>query len=345
MDTLAPKEDRYRIISMLFLVVGISIVLMSVGGVAFKSLWEGVAGTKLPTFEELGKVELTRPQSLGMALQMIFTQVMIFGLPAVIGAVLLGHVKWFTGFPGRPKWVQLSLVPLVILFVLPIVNAIYIPESQINFGEGMQEVESALKEAETKTEASLEPVLKYLPFLSLIAIALFPAVCEELFFRGFLQQSLRSVMNVHVAVMVTAFIFSLVHGQIYGFFSRWLLGVALGYLVIYANSLWPAILAHFLYNGFQVVLFSMQLNGRIDAADLEKTESMSWWMVLLSVVLLGGVFWMYKRFWEPLPELPTRPRPAFDVYSHDGEDADQAPSASARGIDQPPTRRGEEEEE
>ena len=345
MNSLVPKEDRYRIVSMLFLVVGISIVLMSVGGVVFKSIWEGVAGTKLPTFEELGEVELTRSQSLGMALQMIFTQVTIFGLPALIGAILLGHFKWFTGFPGRPKWAQLALVPLVILLVLPIVNAVYIPESQLDFGEGMQEVETALKEAETKTEASLEPVLENFPLLSLIAIALFPAVCEELFFRGFLQQSLRSVMNVHVAVVVTAFIFSLVHGQIYGFFSRWLLGMALGYLVIYANSLWPAILAHFVYNGFQLVPFSMQLNGRIDAQAIEDSEQLSWWMVLLSAVLLGGVFWMYKRFWEPLPDWPTRPRPAFDVYSHDGEDADQAQSASKRGIDQSSTRFGEEEKE
>ena len=323
MNTIADKDERYRILSMIFMVVGFAIVLMSVGSTLLGGLIEAITGTALPSFDELGTVAISKPQSLGLAIQMMLTQILVFGLPAMAGALLLRDMRWYTGFPGRPQLVQLALVPLIVAFILPLVNLVYIPEDAINLGDSFKAIEDALKDAETKASASLEPVLKNYPGLSLIAIAVFPAIFEELFFRGFLQQSLRRLMNVHVAVLLTAFIFSFIHGQVYGFFSRWLLGVALGYLVVYANSIIPSILAHLVYNGFQVVLVSKQLNGEIDDAVMAETESFGVWATLLATAVVIGLYWTYRRFYVPLPAPPSRPSPAFDVYSHHGEDPAQ----------------------
>ena len=54
--------------------------------------------------------------------------------------------------------------------------------------------------------------------------------------------------NIHAAVWMAAFLFSAIHLQFHGFLPRMVLGAGLGYLVIYSNSLWPAIAAHIFNN-------------------------------------------------------------------------------------------------
>lgn len=92
--------------------------------------------------------------------------------------------------------------------------------------------------------------------LNLIIVAGFAAVSEEMFFRGALQQFIQDKFsNGHVAVWVTALVFSLVHFQFYGFVPRLLLGGLLGYLFLYTRNLWVPILFHFINNALIVVLY------------------------------------------------------------------------------------------
>jgi membrane protease YdiL (CAAX protease family) len=89
---------------------------------------------------------------------------------------------------------------------------------------------------------------------TLITIALLPAVCEEIAFRGVLMPRLaRYTGNVHVAVWVSAALFSAIHMQFFGFIPRMLIGAGLGYLTIHSGRLWPAIAAHFVNNGATVI--------------------------------------------------------------------------------------------
>ena len=69
--------------------------------------------------------------------------------------------------------------------------------------------------------------------LGLLVIALLPAIGEELVFRGILQRELwRGTLNIHVAIWVSAAIFSAIHMQFYGFVPRLLLGALFGYFII-----------------------------------------------------------------------------------------------------------------
>ena len=84
---------------------------------------------------------------------------------------------------------------------------------------------------------------------TLLTVALLPAVCEEFAFRGVIQPLVAKwTNNIHAAVWMAAFLFSAIHLQFHGFLPRMVLGAGLGYLVIYSNSLWPAIAAHFFNN-------------------------------------------------------------------------------------------------
>lgn len=93
-------------------------------------------------------------------------------------------------------------------------------------------------------------------FTSLIVIALVPAICEEFFFRGALQNFIyRSSKNMWLAVLLASIIFSLVHFSGYGFLTRVLLGLVLGLIYHYSGSLWLSILAHFINNAFALLAF------------------------------------------------------------------------------------------
>jgi membrane protease YdiL (CAAX protease family) len=91
--------------------------------------------------------------------------------------------------------------------------------------------------------------------LNLILVAVFAGIGEELFFRGVLQRLfIKLFKNPWAGIFVTAFIFSAIHLQFYGFIPRFILGVLLGLLYWYSGSLWPAIIAHFAYDAFAVIM-------------------------------------------------------------------------------------------
>jgi len=92
-------------------------------------------------------------------------------------------------------------------------------------------------------------------FLNLVLVAVFAGVGEELFFRGVLQRLfIKLFKSPWAGILVTAFIFSAIHLQFYGFIPRFILGILLGLLYWYSGSLWPAIIAHFVYDAFAVVM-------------------------------------------------------------------------------------------
>ncbi|GHS85007.1 hypothetical protein FACS1894201_04230 [Bacteroidia bacterium] len=96
---------------------------------------------------------------------------------------------------------------------------------------------------------------------SLFLMAVLPALCEEIFFRGVIQNALlHKTRRTHLAIWLAALIFSAIHLQFYGFFSRWLLGAMLGYLYVFTQSLWIPIIVHFLNNAITVIVYFIYLN-------------------------------------------------------------------------------------
>jgi len=90
---------------------------------------------------------------------------------------------------------------------------------------------------------------------TLLVLAIVPAIGEELLFRGYLQQKLGNwLSNPHTAILITAFLFSAIHFHFKGMIPRFVLGVLLGYLFYWSNSLWLPILAHFVNNAQAVIL-------------------------------------------------------------------------------------------
>jgi sodium transport system permease protein len=88
---------------------------------------------------------------------------------------------------------------------------------------------------------------------TLLAVALAPAVAEELVFRGVLARSLARHSAI-LAIVVSALAFSAYHVMPQQMVSTFPLGLALGILAIRSGSILPGMLVHFLNNAIVIVL-------------------------------------------------------------------------------------------
>ena len=169
-----------------------------------------------------------------------------------------------------------------------------LPEALRSVEEWMRTLEDAAMET-TMLLLSGQGVGYFL--LNLLIVAGLAALSEELFFRGALQQFLQEkIPNGHASVWITAFIFSVVHFQFYGFFPRLVLGALLGYLFLYTRNLWVPIVVHFINNATVIVLhfFWGDTEWMEGLEEAEVTPAFAF-MALISLLLTLFLFMNYRR--------------------------------------------------
>lgn len=81
-----------------------------------------------------------------------------------------------------------------------------------------------------------------------LGLSVFPAVAEEVMFRGLLFRSFKKDMPTYFAVIYSAVLFGLVHLNWLQGTAAMLLGIYLGYICWLSGSIFPAMLAHFVNN-------------------------------------------------------------------------------------------------
>lgn len=133
--------------------------------------------------------------------------------------------------------------------------------------------------------------------VSLLIIAVWPALCEEFFFRGIMLPAYEKYFkNPVVAVCLTGALFGLMHGQPAGAPGHIFLGIVMGAVVVMTGSLWTGIIYHFTNNGMAMVL--TYASGAIGefmgtdasaAAGLESVEPGLLIMSGLMYIAVGGL--------------------------------------------------------
>jgi len=199
-----------------------------------------------------------------------------FLLPALLFAYCQNR-RWFDYSEAnrRPQQSMVNMVLILSFTLLPIVGVLSAFNQNImpqegavaDFMRNMEEAANSILEKVTEQRSSWDLISNILVF------AVLAGVCEEFFFQGSLQPLLTRWMgNPHLAIIVTALIFSALHFQFYGFIPRFVLGVYLGYLFFWSRSLWLPILAHVLHN-MLTLLMDYTLQGRgINTNDLQFTD-------------------------------------------------------------------------
>jgi len=80
------------------------------------------------------------------------------------------------------------------------------------------------------------------------------AVCEDLFFRGFLQTALERIRGPWSAVIASSLVFGIVHFNPWWFVSILFAGVILGITAFVSGSVYPGIIAHGVNNGLSLLI-------------------------------------------------------------------------------------------
>ncbi|MCX7832881.1 MAG: CPBP family intramembrane metalloprotease [Ignavibacteria bacterium] len=84
--------------------------------------------------------------------------------------------------------------------------------------------------------------------LIIFAVALTPAICEELMFRGLILNSLVKTEKIKYSIILTGLIFSIFHFHPFNIIPLFFLGIYLSIVTYYSRSIYPAILVHFINN-------------------------------------------------------------------------------------------------
>jgi uncharacterized protein len=85
-------------------------------------------------------------------------------------------------------------------------------------------------------------------WLMVFYIAVLPAAFEELAYRGYLLQALTRIVDEKQAILLSSFLFSIIHLSFLSLY--WLLpfSFALGYLAVKERTIWYGVIIHFVFN-------------------------------------------------------------------------------------------------
>lgn len=216
-------------------------------------------------------------------------QLIGYGLSALLIAWLLGNPPRELSIERSPNPAFLILGMGIMVASVPLVQVMIVRPEWLGTGEFIQ----GLIDQEAQSEKLLVSLFvnpSPQNFLAnLLIFAALPAFCEEAFFRGILQSNLQKKLGPHGGILLAAALFSFIHFQFLGFFSRWLLGMLLGYMVYYSRSLWPAIFAHFCFNATSVA-------GAYFYPELAQTDyQFQGTPLLVALLLVLGLGYLYLR--------------------------------------------------
>ena len=121
---------------------------------------------------------------------------------------------------------------------------------------------------------------------SVLSLAAVPAVCEELLFRGFVLSAWES-RGTGFAIAVTAVLFALLHGNLYGLPAYLLVGAVAGFVTFALDSIYAGIAYHTLYNAACLILPYLLSSQDDTVAEMAVTGQLLFSIVLDTAVVLA----------------------------------------------------------
>lgn len=234
----------------------------------------------------------------------VFQSVFIFLVPALLCAYLFNEDGW--QYLKIKKAVNLKVLIYSIILIVaiqPLISFTGYYNKMMTLPESLSELEQSMQAMENSAAALLERLMAdHSPdvvIANFIVIAVAAGITEEFFFRGSLQQLVKKIChNRHVTVWITAFIFSFIHFQFYGFVPRMLLGALLGYIFLWSGNLWIPVIVHILNNALSVALYykfhSTPVYDRLENFGTGNTI----WATVASIAVTGVILSLLSKEYQ-----------------------------------------------
>ena len=242
-------------------------------------------------------------EKMGLYKYLFFSQVLSILIPALIFLYLYHRENFLVYIKAKmPKMNLFFMYSVMLLFLAyPLIQFSYTVNKKLPianwFSDQSQFINSFM--------ADIMHINSFMDFITKIfLVALIPAVSEELFFRAGIQNELTGHMkNKDIAIILAAILFSAVHFQFDGFLPRFFLGLILGYVYYWSQSIWVSMTIHFLNNALLIVgayLQQDQIDEIINEPDAEKLPLHILLMSIVAVfVLRHKMYTMWKEINNP----------------------------------------------
>ncbi len=242
---------------------------------------------------------------VSLKLLQYFQVIQSFGL-FIIPALLAGYfferssIRYLRiGTPSRWPFYLITLI--LMLASLPLINWMVTVNDMMKLPDFLKGLEAWMKtmeeEAEKLTRAFMQMPTPGAFLFNMFMIAVLPAIGEEFMFRGLIQRLFKEWLgNIHVAIFLSALLFSAMHMQFYGFFPRMVLGIMFGYLFYWSGSIWIPVFAHFIQNGLVVIVTYLGEKGIIYGDYENFGTSNNVYILLMSALFAAALLYFIYRW-------------------------------------------------
>lgn len=270
---------------------GLFILIALMGAGAMIGSFASVLFWKLMTGEGMAEMQqhINNPAySTPVRLMQTLLSVCMFLLPAIGAAAIVNRKPvTYLGFKGQSRPVTFMWTILLMGLVMVLGGSLTTLNQLIPVSGTMKVYFKELEDAYMQQIEVMSQINSPLEFIvSLLIMALLPAVVEEVFFRGGFQNMMqRATGKVWVSVIVTALLFSAIHFSFYGFLGRAVMGVFLGLMFAKSGNLWVPIMAHFFNNAVAVCqVYYLRLKGESVAEGMDENFPISWGIFAMALI-------------------------------------------------------------
>ncbi|MDD2962086.1 MAG: type II CAAX endopeptidase family protein [Muribaculaceae bacterium] len=192
-------------------------------------------------------------------ISIILQNIFAFIFPVIATVVIISsNPLQFLKLNRAPQIKYLLFMLAIMVFGMPFLNWLVDINKSMELPESMSAIEEWMRNSEASAELVTKSLISGQTFgimiLNILLVGILTGFGEEMFFRGALQRILSTrPLNIHIAIWISAFIFSLLHFQFFGFLPRMILGAFFGYLLYWSGNLWVPIIAHALNNSMVVI--------------------------------------------------------------------------------------------
>ena len=270
---------------------GLSMIL---GGLITFSI---VAAALHAPFTDIQSV-LLRPENTSITqIANAFASIIGFGVPALVVAYFTkGSFASNLGFKPITNEKQVGIVVLLAFTGLILSGALGDLTDKITFSNSIRTWATNLEAQYKKALMAMTHMRSIWDLLlAIVAIAVVPAIVEELYFRGTLQKTITDWSGKpFVAIVITAILFSAFHFSYFGFLSRMSLGIVLGLIYYYTKTIWLPMLMHFVNNAIGVsALYAVRNNPK--KIDQVMDSNLTYYWVVIGLAALLILFKQLKK--------------------------------------------------
>jgi membrane protease YdiL (CAAX protease family) len=283
----------------LLTIVAITAVVIAAGYILGASIVMAFYGVNV--LMEIAQLNLSDPNAANglWILQIVSTTIPILASAVIFALFVMKDTDEYLKPSFKFPWVLMVIVFCAMLVSTPLIEVLSNINQKLQLPGFLARLQQWMRDTEDQAQKLTEVLLQMKTvgsmIFKLLVVGLLTAIVEEFMFRGCIQTIfMKWTKNQHAAVWITAILFSAFHLEFFGFLPRLLLGALFGYFVVWSDSIWTAVWAHFINNGTAVILSYLYQN-RMIAINPDNNHLFNLPVYLFSLIIILFLLYLYRN--------------------------------------------------